>query len=104
MLNNRKIPELKVDWDYSDKWGSVMAWWFGCATALCFSGELIPEEWEYRAALDFHCLRLLTDEDQEAIWIVDAVTTEQLAWEDVRSLGFALMRYAKILDGRGESY
>jgi hypothetical protein len=97
----RKVPEIKVDWDEYDAFGSTMAWWFGCADALSFAGEWIPDEWEY---VGQHLLDLDEDEDFNAVMLTEYVENGDLTWDDVRHFGNVFQRYRENLGRLGRDY
>ena len=99
-MANRKFPTLKMSWDPSDKYGSTMEWAFACAVALTDADEYVPDVWEYagRGHVMNH------DEDFEAYDLTNVVRCGAATWDDVRTLGDALLRYRGILATRGEDY
>lgn len=44
-------PDIWMNWDQSDPYGSAMSLWFDCAEFLEFElGECAPDRWEFRAS------------------------------------------------------
>jgi hypothetical protein len=96
---NRKINELCMSWDSGDQYGCTMAWAFGAADALDAAGEEIPHDWEYSPGAGNG-----GEYSFECVAVTEAVKSGEITWDDVRTLGNALLRYRAILVSRGESY
>jgi hypothetical protein len=91
------------DWDNGDKFGSCMAWAFGCADALYIAGEDVPEEWQYQPGVFATTLHETLEDNWEAKAFTEMVEVGEFTWDDVRQRGNALLRYRDILEARCES-
>ena len=45
------IDILETETDRGDLWGENMEAWFAVAAELCYRGENVPADWEYRAGM-----------------------------------------------------
>jgi hypothetical protein len=91
---------IRLAFDPSDRYGSVMGAWFAIAGLLVDDGEDVPSSWDYRPSP----MGGTDPDDSLAEWIRDQWLAGYIDADDLRQAGDVLRDYAHHLDAIGASY